>query len=213
MNLPNTIAGSGRHSSTEPTCRTRRRRTRAVSAVSGGQARGSLLSLGSGRGAGATRCRPEPGVDGSADTTAGSNLEDSARSITSMRRRSASPSIGAVITRVDGAPQSGHEIVAGAVPIGRLTSTRPSTSQRYLYVAIRAPLDVDDRVHVPCGSNGNIFLGNYSGGSGLSTATGVAAGTGQSCWMTSQNRPSAAARNTRCRRCRSRSSTVPRGLS
>jgi hypothetical protein len=47
--------------------------------------------------------------------------------------------MGAVITRRDGAPQSGQEMWAGAVPIGRLRSTGPSTSQRYLYVAIWAP--------------------------------------------------------------------------
>jgi hypothetical protein len=47
-----------------------------------------------------------------------------------MRVGSASPSMGVVITRLDVAPQVGHGIVAGAVPIGLRTSTGPSTVQR-----------------------------------------------------------------------------------
>jgi hypothetical protein len=40
--------------------------------------------------------------------------------------------MGAVNTRAEAAPQRGHAIVAGAVPIGKTTSTGPSGSHRYL---------------------------------------------------------------------------------
>jgi hypothetical protein len=38
--------------------------------------------------------------------------------------------MGVVIIRLDVAPQVGHRIVAGAVPIGLRTSMGPSTVQR-----------------------------------------------------------------------------------
>jgi len=60
----------------------------------------------------------------------GSSRDDSVLSISAIRTGSAKPSMGDVITRFDGAPQVGHEIVPGAVPIGLRTSTGPSTVQR-----------------------------------------------------------------------------------
>jgi hypothetical protein len=90
-----------------------------------GQGGGSLLVRGSSCGA-----ARRPRRAGIADTTAGSLRDASARSITAIRVGSASPSMGVVITRDDIAPQVGHGIVAGAVPIGRRTSTGPSTVQR-----------------------------------------------------------------------------------
>lgn len=90
-----------------------------------GQGRGSLLVRGSSCGA-----ARRPRRAGNADTTAGSLRDASARSITAMRVGLASPSMGVVITRDDVAPQVGHGIVAGAVPIGLRTSTGPSTVQR-----------------------------------------------------------------------------------
>jgi hypothetical protein len=90
-----------------------------------GQGGGSLLVRGSSCGA-----ARRPRGAGTADTTAGSLRDASARSITAMRVGSASPSMGVVITRDDVAPQLGHGIVAGAVPIGLRTSTGPSTVHR-----------------------------------------------------------------------------------
>jgi hypothetical protein len=89
------------------------------------QGGGSLLVRGSNCGE-----ARRPRRAGTADTTAGSPRDASARSITAMRFGSASPSMGVVITRLDVAPQVGHRIVAGAVPIGLRTSTGPSTAQR-----------------------------------------------------------------------------------
>ncbi len=63
-------------------------------------------------------------------TTSGSYLEASAWSITAIRLRSAKPIMGAVNTRAVGPPQFGQLTVAGAVPIGMRTSTRPSASHR-----------------------------------------------------------------------------------
>jgi len=80
--------------------------------------------------------RPDRGLDGSEDTTAGSDLDASVWSITAMTLRLASPSMGAVNIRVASRPQLGHETVAGAVPIGQPTSMGPSRSHRYPYVAI-----------------------------------------------------------------------------
>jgi hypothetical protein len=85
-----------------------------------------LLVRGSSRGAG---LRGEVGIE---DTTPGSHRDAAVRSSTAIRAGSARPSIGAVITRDEVAPQAGHGTVTGAVPIGLRTSTGPSIAQRYV---------------------------------------------------------------------------------
>jgi hypothetical protein len=93
-----------------------------------GQGRGSPRKAGFGGAIGVRFRRAPVG----AETTWGSYLVDSAWSITAMRLRSASPSMGAVKTRAVGPPQLGQVIVSGAVPMGMRTSTHPSSAHRYV---------------------------------------------------------------------------------
>jgi hypothetical protein len=67
-----------------------------------------------------------------AETTWGSYLVASVWSITAMRLRSASPSMGGVKTRAVEPPHVGHATVSGAVPMGIRTSTHPSSTHRYV---------------------------------------------------------------------------------
>ncbi|GAA4756126.1 hypothetical protein GCM10023199_39670 [Actinomycetospora chibensis] len=67
----------------------------------------------------------------------GSVREASARSMAATRVRSARPSRGTVIIRRASPPQVGQEIVAGAAPIGAVTSAGPSSPHRYAYRGIR----------------------------------------------------------------------------
>jgi hypothetical protein len=74
---------------------------------------------------------------GRADTTSGSSRVVSVLSIAATIARGASESIGAEKTRTASLLQTGHGARDPAVPMGRLTSKTPSTTQRYRYRAMQ----------------------------------------------------------------------------
>jgi hypothetical protein len=69
------------------------------------------------------------------DTTSGTSLLCSARSIAAVSGRGMRASIGAEKIRGEFVPQGGQLTCDTAVPIGKLTSKLPSRGQRYSYVA------------------------------------------------------------------------------
>jgi hypothetical protein len=73
---------------------------------------------------------------GGVEITVGSVRDASARSIAAIRARSPRASLGALIIRVASPPQEGQEILGGAVPRRRMTSTGPSSAHRYAYRGI-----------------------------------------------------------------------------
>jgi hypothetical protein len=76
-----------------------------------------------------------------------------------IRSRSAPPSRGAVTSRTASPPQAGQEITGVAPPMGRMTSTGPSSVQRYAYRGIGAPFVA---AREPKNVDGNYCLGKLS---------------------------------------------------
>jgi hypothetical protein len=75
-------------------------------------------------------CRPACGPGGGVETTSGRSLLRSVRSMSARRTGDPRDSRGAVKTRPEAAPHTGHATAAVADPIAHLVSVGPCSGQR-----------------------------------------------------------------------------------